>query len=52
VKDPVLSGLGLSANGNVSFSFSAKLDPSNIVYSKILAAALGGTSNSSNSASQ
>jgi hypothetical protein len=52
VKNPVLSGLGLNENGNVSFSFSAELDPSNIVYSKILAAALGGSSNSSNTASQ
>jgi hypothetical protein len=52
VKNPVLSGLGLNGNGNVSFSFSAELDPSNIVYSKILAAALGGSSNSSNTASQ
>jgi len=52
VKNPVLSGLGLNENGNVNFSFSAELDPSNIIYSKVLAAALGGSSNISNSASQ
>ena len=44
VRNPVLSGLTLNQNGNVSFSFTTELDPSNIAYSKILAAALGETS--------
>jgi hypothetical protein len=43
VKNPVLSGLSLNANGDVNFSFTAELDPSNITYSKVLAVALGGT---------
>ncbi len=44
LKNPVLAGLGGSPTGNVTFTFTAGLDPSTILYSKVLASSLSGAS--------
>lgn len=41
IKNPVLSDLTLESNGNVGFTFSALLVPSDIIYEKVLNEELG-----------
>ena len=49
LKNPVLSDLSLDVNGNVGFTFTATLDPKDLLYSKVLDATLKAeSSNSSN----
>lgn len=46
IKNPVLSNLSLDQNGNVSFSFTASINPADISYKKILNQSLSGNTNS------
>ncbi len=50
--NPILSDLGLNTNGNVSFTFTTNLDPKDILYTKVLQAALQNNGGSSNTTTQ